>query len=134
MATETIRASVASSAVATAVALTNYYQSITVENLGSGLVWIRADGTAAVSQADGCFPLNTGQTLTLNNGLAFWSQVYSNIPAGTLTGAPAGQGTPYEIQPYGSSLVGGKANPGVSVSAILDTGSSAILIEVASAD
>jgi hypothetical protein len=132
MATESIRVSVASSTVATSAALTGYYQDITVENIGSGLVWVRADGIAAVSEADGCFPLNTGQTLTLSNGLAYWSQVYSVLPKGTLTGGTAW--TPAEVQPYGSSLAGGQANPGVSVSAILDTGSTPILIEIASAD
>jgi hypothetical protein len=132
MATETARASVSSSTVATTIALTNYYQSITLENLGTGLVWVRADGVAAVSEADGCFPLNTGQTITLNNGLAYWSQVYSVLSKGTLTGGTPG--TPAGVQPYGSSLAGGTANPGVSVSAILDTGSSAVVIEVASND
>jgi hypothetical protein len=133
MATETARVSVGSSTVATTVTLSNYYSSITVENLAaSGLVWVRADGTAAVSEADGCFPLNAGQTITLNNGLAYWSQVYSVLAKGTLSGGTPG--TPAEVQPYGSSLAGGESNPGVSVSAILDTGSSAILIEVASAD
>jgi hypothetical protein len=144
MATETVYGTIASSSVAVTAALTGYYQSITVQNLAdpattvagteTQIIWVRADGTAAVAEADGCFAVMPGQVLTLNNGLAFWSQVYSVIPAGTLTGAPAGQGTPYEVQPYGSSLVGGKTNPGVHVSVILDTGSVSTNFAVSSND
>lgn len=139
MATETVRGSIGSSVTPVTVTLSNFYQSITVENLAlagtaSSIIWVRADGTAAVSEADGCFPIQPGQVLTLNNGLAFWSQVYSVLAKGTLTGSSAGQGTPYEIQPYGASLVGGQANPGVSVSVILDTGSGPVIFEVASND
>ncbi len=144
MATETAYGTIASSSTAVTATLSNFYQSITVENLGdpsttvagteSQIIWVRADGTAAVKEADGCYAVMPGQVLTLNNGLQWWSQVYSVLPKGTLAGTGPGTGTPYVVQPYGSSLYGQTANPGVSVSVILDTGSTSTPFVVSSND
>jgi hypothetical protein len=142
MATETVYGTIASSTVAVTAALTGNYGSVQVTNLGdpdtatagteTQVFWVRADGTAAVKEADGCFPVMPGQSVTLNNGLAYWSQAYSVIPAGSLTGGTPG--TPALVQPFGSSLAGGASNPGVSVSIILDTGTTSTPYSVASAD
>lgn len=141
MATETAYGTIASSTVATTATLSNYYQSITVENLAdpvtttagteTQIIWVRADGVAAVKEADGCYAVMPGQVLTLNNGLIWWSQVYNVLPKGTISVSP---GTPAEVQPYGSSLMGQTANPGVSVSVILDTGTTSTPFVVSSND
>jgi hypothetical protein len=135
-ASETAYASVASSSAATTMALTGYYGSVLVENLtatSGTIIWVRADGTAAVKEADDCFAIDPGQSLVLDNGLANWSQAYSVIPAGTLVGGGPSQG-PAVVQPFGSSLAGGTANPGTSVSVILDTGSGPVQVAVSSVD
>jgi hypothetical protein len=139
MATQTVYGTIASAVTPVTVTLSNFYQSITVQNLGvplavgpeTQIIWVRADGTAAAPQADGSYPVMPGQTLALNNGLIWWSQVYNVLAKGTISVVP---GTPAEIQPYGTSLLGGKANPGVSVSIILDTGTTSTPFLVSSDD
>lgn len=133
MATETVYGTIASSTVPVSVSLTGYFQNITIQNLSSSqLIWARADGTAAASEADGSYAIQPGTTVELSNGEPYWTQAFSVIPAGTLVGGTPG--TPAEIQPYGSSLAGGKANPGVHVSVILDTGTTSTNFVVSSAD
>jgi hypothetical protein len=132
-ATETVEHTV-TAVTAVSFALTGYYNSVLVENLTatSGvLAWARADGTAAVAGADGCFPIEPGTSLVLDNGLPTWSQALSVIQSGSLTGGTPG--TPALVQPFGSSLAGGTANPGCSVSVILDTTGS-VSIAVSSVD
>lgn len=144
MATETFYGTIASSTVPVTAALSNWYQSLTVENLGdpstttagteTQIIWVRADGIAAAARADGCFAVMPGQVLTLNNGLIWWSQVYSVLAKGAIVGTGPGTGTPYEVFPYGSSLFGQTANPGTSVSVILDTGTTSTQFVVSSND
>jgi hypothetical protein len=128
-ATDSVQVTVTAASAVTA-ALTGNYQSVVVKNptITSGItVWARADGTAAVAEADGCYAVAPGETLVLDNGLSYWSQAYSVIGKGTVTVKP---GTPAIVQPYGSSLAGGVTNPGSSVSLILDsTGSLPIIVE-----
>jgi hypothetical protein len=131
MATETVVHTVASAVTAVPFVLTNYYSSVLVENLTvtSGvLIWARADGVAAVAEADGCFAIEPGASLVLNNGLPIYDQGLLNVAHGTLVGTGPGTGTPYVVQPYGASLAvpsGGYTNPGCSVSVILDSAGSA---------
>lgn len=135
MATETIRGTIASATTPVSVALTGYYQNVTVENLaasGGTTIWVRADGIAAVAGADGAFPVLAGQVLSMANGLGYWTQAFSVISKGAVVGGVPG--TPAETYPYGSSLAGGVANPGVTVSAVLDNGTTSTTFEVASDD
>lgn len=137
MASETVEHSVASSVTPVAFVLTGYYNSVLVENLtatSGTLIWARADGIAAVAGADDCFPIEPGQSLVLDNGLPTWSQGLLNIQAGTLIGGPAMSGTPAMVWPMGTSIAGGTANPGSSVSVILDTGSGPVNVAVSSVD
>jgi len=137
MATESVEHSVASSVTPVTFALTGYYSNVLVENLTttSGVViWARADGTAAVSEADGCFAIDPGQSLVLSNGLAIYDQGLLNVAKGTMLGGGLSLGTPYQISPLGSSLAGGTANPGSTVSVILDTGSGPVQVAVSSVD
>lgn len=137
---QTFYGTIASSTVAVTAALTNYYDSVVVENLATPIVtgaetqiiWVRADGTAAVKEADGCFAITPGQSLVLDNGLAFWRQSESVIPAGTM--AASSVSAPASIVPMGSSLAGGVANPGSSVSVILDSGTTSTPFVVSSND
>lgn len=139
-ASQTFYGTIASSTVAVTATLTNYYDSVVVENLGvplstgpeTQIIWVRADGTAAVKEADGCFAIMPGQSLVLDNGLAFWRQSQSVIPAGTM--AASSVSAPASITPMGSSLAGGVANPGTSVSVILDTGTTSTPFVVSSND
>lgn len=138
-ATETVYGTIASSTVAVTSALTGNYGSVTVENLATPIntgaetqiIWVRADGIAAVKEADGAFAVMPGQTIVLDNGLAWWSQGLMNVPAGTVT---VSNGTPAIVQPFGSSIAGGIANPGVSVSTILDSGTTSTNFVVSSND
>lgn len=141
MATETVEHSVASSSTAVPFVLTNYYANLQVQNLTTGtgatVIWVRADGTAAVSEADGAFAIDPGQSLILNNGLPIYDQGLLNVAHGTLAGTGPGTGTPYVVQPYGASLAvpsGGYVNPGSNVSVILDTGSGPVQVAVSSVD
>lgn len=139
MATETAYVSLASAVTASAISLTGYYPSIAVTNLteqgatGATPIWVRADGIAAVTEADGAFAIASGQTLILNNGEPLWSQGLANVPVGVLVGG-VGTGTPAVVMPYGSSLAGGIANPGTHVSVILDNGVGPVQVAVASND
>lgn len=110
------------SATGTAGAATSYTSTlrwayIYVENTGTtGILWVRTDGSAATA-GDGSYSVSPGQSIVVANDLGLWSQAASVIPAGTYaTNMAVGSGTPPEIQPYGSSLYGGTANPGTSVS------------------
>lgn len=133
MATETVYLDLGSSAQT--ATLTSYYSNVLVENLteasvtGSGVIWARADGVAAVSEADGTFAIAPGESIVLSNGLPIYDQGLLNVAAGTLTGGTAW--TPAEVQPYGASLAGGKANPGSKVSVIADSNIEAPVIQVA---
>jgi len=94
------------------------YAYVTVENTGAAatLIYVRTDGTAATVGGDFCIVVGSGQSVTIANELPSWSQVANVIAAGTQSaGKPW---SPSEIQPYGSSLYGGKASPGTSVSLI----------------
>lgn len=144
MATETVYLDFTSTGTAQTAALTGYYGSVLVENLttgtGAGIIWVRADGTAAVSEADDNFAIAPGQSMVLNNGLAIYDQGLLNVAHGTLTGNGPGTGTPYVVQPYGASLAvpsSGYVNPGCHVSVILDSntaGTPAVQVAVSSAD
>jgi hypothetical protein len=140
MATETVYNSIASGTAVT-FTLTGYYQSVLVQNLTPAgettpdvatIIWARADGTAAVAQADLNFAISPGQSLVLNNGLTSWDQAQSVIPAGTMAASLVS--APATISPMGSALGGGIANPGCSVSVILDTGSGPVQVAVSSVD
>jgi hypothetical protein len=144
MATETVYLKFTANTAQTAT-LTGYYNSILVENLtaasvtGSGIIWVRADGTVAVSEADGTFAIDPGASLVLNNGLPLYDQGLLNVAHGTLSGNGPLTGTPYVVQPYGASLAvpsSGYASPGCSVSVIPDsnTASTAIQVAVSSVD
>jgi hypothetical protein len=135
MATETVYLDLASGTAQTAT-LTSYYSNILVENLTTGtgatIIWARADGTTAVAQADDNFAIAPGESLVLNNGLGIYDQGLLNVAQGSLAGGTAW--TPAEVQPYGSSLAGDKANPGSKVSVILDLGSGPVQVAVSSVD
>lgn len=95
---------------------------VRVENTGaSGVLWVRTDGSNAAA-ADGSYSLNPGESGVFANALPLWTQAATVIPAGSDVASPlaAGQpgwpGTPATNNPLGSSLYGGTANPGTSVS------------------
>jgi hypothetical protein len=144
MATETVYLDFVSTGTAQTATLANYYSNILVENLttgtGSGIIWVRADGIAAVSEADDNFAVSPGQSLILSNGLAIYDQGLLNVAHGTLTGNGPNTGFPYAVQPYGTSLAvpsGGYTNPGCHVSVILDSntsGTPAVQVAVSSVD
>jgi hypothetical protein len=95
------------------------YTAINVINTAAtGVIFARADGTAATLSGDGCEPVEPGATVTFENGDPYWTQAATVIPVGIMTGQVPGRGTPHEIQPYGSSLYGGLASPGTTVSLI----------------
>jgi hypothetical protein len=139
-ASETVYGTIASSTVAVTASLTAYYDAVLVQNLATPVVsgaetqiiWVRADGTAAVKEADGCYAIMPGQSLLLDNGLAYWRQSQSVIPSGTM--AVSSVSAPASITPMGSSLAGGVANPGTSVSIILDSGTTSTPFVVSSND
>lgn len=117
--------SVSGTTTGAAIAYTsvNRWNYISISNTGGGTpgtIYARTDGVAAVSGADGTYSIPTGQTLTFSNDLGYWNQAYSVIPAGSYATDPTG--SPKTILPYGSSLAGGTANPGTSVSVIGVTG------------
>lgn len=140
MATETVYLDFTATGTAQTATLTNYYSNILVENLtepgtGAGIIWVRADGTTAVSEADDNFAIAPGESLVLNNGLGIYDQGLLNVAQGSLVGGTAW--TPAEVQPYGSSLAGDKANPGSKVSVILDSSTPAtpaVQVAVSSVD
>lgn len=144
MATETVYLDFTATGTAQTATLTNYYNSILVENLttgtGSGIIWVRADGTAAVSEADDNFAIAPGESLILNNGLPIYDQGLLNVAHGSLAGNGPNTGFPYTVQPYGASLAvpsGGYSNPGCHVSVILDSNtaaSPAVQVAVSSVD
>lgn len=115
----TVYGTIASSTVAVSVALAERYDYIAIENLApppdaaspnaeTQIIWVRTDGTAAVSEADDNFSVMPGERLVLAPMSGLWTQAALNIPHGT---------------GMGQSLYGATANPGTSVSVILDTGS-----------
>jgi|SRR5215469_2169382 len=83
------------------------------------IVYVRTDGTAATVGGDNCVAVEAGQTAVIANNQLWWTQASNVIPAGTYpAGEQIGSGTPAEIQPYGSSLLGQVVSPGTSVSVI----------------
>lgn len=139
-ATETVYGTIASSTVAVTAALSAWYDTITIENIATPIntgaetqtIWARADGIVAVKEADGCFVIMPGQVVELSNGLTSWRQSQSVIPAGTM--AASSISAPATISPMGSALAGNVANPGTSVSVILDTGTTSTNFVVSSND
>jgi hypothetical protein len=123
------------SSAASNTTLTGYYTSVLVENLTTGtgatIIWARADGVTAVSEADGTFAIDPGQSLVLQNG-TIWDQGLLNVPAGSLSGGTPW--TPAYNYPYGTALNGAIANPGTVVSVILDTGSGPVQVAISSND
>lgn len=101
------------------------YAYVVVENTGAaGTIFARTDGTAATIGGDECFEIGPGQSATIANGFATWSQAASVIPA-SAAGANAyknasgsGPYAPLGVNPMGTSPYGGSANPGTSVSLI----------------
>jgi|SRR6266478_4003041 len=90
------------------------YGYLAVSNTGATVLYARADGTDAVTtNADFNYAVPPGTTVLVANGLPLWNQASSVMPAGTVS---VSQGTPSEIQPYGSSLWGQKVSPGTSIS------------------
>jgi hypothetical protein len=113
----TVYGTISSSTVAVSVALAERYNYLTIENLSPPgaatpelqLIWVRTDGTAAVKEADGCFSVNPGERMLVAPMNGIWTQAALNIPFGTNNW-------------QGASLYGRVANPGTSVSVILDNG------------
>lgn len=138
MATESVRVNL-TSAAASNTTLTGYYSSVVVTNMsapgatGAGPIWVRADGTTATSGGDGCFVVDPGTSLVLNNG-TIWDQGLLNVPAGTIAGGTPW--TPAYNSPFGTALNGAIANPGTTVSVIADSSvaSPSILVAIESND
>jgi hypothetical protein len=132
-------ASVASSSSASTFTLTPRYNYVVVSNLTTGtgatVIWVRTDGNAATVDGDECYALAPGQRGLFGNQAAAWTQAASVIAAGSLThfGPNPGIYDPSLVQPFGSSLYGGTASPGTSVSIILDTGSGPVQVSVEAA-
>jgi hypothetical protein len=111
----TVYGTIASASVAVTVALAERYDYLAIENLAPAvagapetqIIWVRTDGVAAVPQADVNFSVMPGERVLVSPMNGLWTQAALNIPHGT---------------GMGQSLYGGTANPGTSVSVILDTG------------
>jgi hypothetical protein len=112
---------------------------IAVTNVSaSGVIWVTANGSVAVDSGAGVVnaePVEPGQTIELANGLVYWGQASSVLVAGSVA-IPRGGGAAYvatsstvtttaanpgHVHPYGSSLAGGGADNGTSVSLICTT-------------
>lgn len=96
------------------------YAYVVVENTGTaGVIYARTDGTAATVGGDFCTAIDPGTYMVIANMLPLWTQTSSVLVLGSYpAGSVVESGTPPEIQPYGSSLWGGQASPGTSVSVI----------------
>lgn len=122
----TVYGTIASSTTAVSAALAERYGYIAVENLSPPagatpepqLIWVRTDGTAAVKEADGCFSVNPGERMVVAPMNGLWTQAALCIPNGT---------------GMGQSRYGGTANPGTSVSVILDNGTTSTNFSVEAA-
>jgi hypothetical protein len=93
------------------------YNTVLVENTGTtGNIYVRTDGQAATVGGDFCTEVGPGIAVEVANADPLWNQAATVIPKGVIVGGTPWQ--PAEIQPYGSSLWGGLANAGTSVSLI----------------
>jgi hypothetical protein len=132
-------ASVASSTSASTFTLTPRWNYVVVSNMTTGtgatIIWVRTDGNPATVDGDESYALAPGQRGLFANQQGLWSQADTVVPAGTLIeGAPnPGVYSPAMVWPMGSSLAGGVANDGTSVSVILDTGVGPVQVSVEAA-
>jgi hypothetical protein len=97
---------------------------IEIVNTGTAPLYITTNGsTVPVSTGgDGIFVVPGGATALVPNQLAAtWHQSQSVIASGTLVGGTP-VWTPAEMQPLGTSLVGGKSDPGTTIN-FISTGS-----------
>lgn len=95
---------------------------VVIQNTGTNAIFVTTDGKTVPVTAggDGIFEIPSGATVTIpNEGLGTWRPSQSVISAGTIVGGTPG--TPAEVYPYGSSLAGGGADPGVKLNFIAVT-------------
>jgi hypothetical protein len=93
------------------------YATVLVENTGTtGNIFARTDGQPATVGGDFCTEIGPGVAVEIANADPLWNQAATVIPKGAIVGGTPG--TPAEVYPYGSSLWGGLANAGTTVSLI----------------
>lgn len=109
------------------------YNYLIVTNTGANAIYLTTDNktTPVTTGGDGIFEIPAGATLTIPNQLPLWYQSQSVIQTGTIQGTTLGQGTPDQMNPYGSSLAGGKADPGTIINFIAVTATTAFVVEAA---
>jgi hypothetical protein len=94
---------------------------VTAANLGSSVIYARADGQAATVGGEGCYVVLPGESAILANGLPIWYQSSRVIPQGVNefgggnTSSSAASPGMIESQ---TSLAGQMTNPGTTVSVI----------------
>lgn len=105
------------------------YGYVVVSNTGAtNPMYVRTDGTAAVSGADFNYVIEPLTSMVISNGLRLWTQAAGVIQAGLnvssplAAGSPGWPGTPATEQPLGTSAYGQTASPGTNVSFISAAG------------
>lgn len=127
--------SAATSASGFTTIFTFRYNYLTVTNTGANAIFLTTDGKTApvTTGGDGIFEIPAGQTMTIPNQLPSWYPSQTVIPTGVIQGEGAnlGQGTPDQMYPLGSSLAGGKADPGTIINFIAVTGTTTFVVAAA---
>jgi hypothetical protein len=80
-------------------------------------IYVTTNGAVPTVGGQDCEEVMPGGSITLANSEVYWNQSSSVIPAGTLVGGGPSQG-PAVVQPFGSALDGGVADPGNSIQLI----------------
>jgi hypothetical protein len=94
---------------------------VTVTNIGTTVIYARADDQAATVAGEDCYAVLPGESALLANGLPLWYQSSRVIPQGVNEfggeNTASSPSSPGEVQSQ-RSLAGQMANPGTTVSLI----------------
>lgn len=103
------------------VTFTDRYGYVSVANTGTGIIYVRLDGTAATVAGASCYAVMAGEVAMFANGLPLWypsSRVIqkgvNQFGGGNTATSPTDPGTVTPME----SLAGQMVNPGTSVSLI----------------
>jgi len=91
------------STTALATTFATYHSAVYVENLSNQDLFVRADGVAAVADANLCYVIYPGDNIILNNGFGFYWQGFGTNPGTSVSCIFASAPTPtsYNIQIVG---------------------------------
>lgn len=139
MATYTVPAGTATASAtltigtADTVTFADRYNYVSVTNLGTTMMYVRADGTASVTGAQGAYVVAPGASAVVANGLPNWYPSSRVLRQGTLhygngntTDSPTSPGRVNMME----SLAGQAVNPGTSIS-VISAGADAYTIAAA---